>query len=181
MESIRFVTTNENKVIEARSHFDDYRVEQFAYDYDELQGTLTEIVKHGLHQTYEHCNNPVMIEDSGLFIESLGGFPGPYSAYVEQTVGVERVAELALMEENRKAVFRSVVGYKDKGHMDVFEGSLTGRVVEPRGDQGFAYDPIVEVDERTLAERTVDEKNQISHRGRALTKMSNWIQTLPRS
>ena len=61
--------------------------------------------------------------------------------------------------------------------MKLFAGSVPGRIVEPRGDGGFGYDPIFEYDDRTFAEMDPDEKNAVSHRGRALAKFAEWLET----
>jgi len=115
------------------------------------------------------------VDDAGLFIDAVGGFPGPYSAYVEDTLGVERVWQLAEREENRRAHFRCVVAYYDGENAETFSGSVPGTLVAPRGDGGFGYDPIFEHEGKTLAEMSTEEKNAISHRGRALAKFADWL------
>lgn len=173
---IRFVTTNEGKVREAREYLGD--VEQLDYDYPEIQSDdLAEIAAEGARHAFEAVGDdePVIVDDSGLFIESLGGFPGPYSAYVEGTLGIERVWRMVEAEENRRASFRGVVAYADGRTVETFEGAIRGRIVAPRGEGGFGYDPVFEHDGRTLAEMTTEEKNALSHRGRALAKLSDWL------
>ena len=188
---IRFVTTNEGKVREAREYLGD--VEQFDYDYTEIQhDDLAEIAAHGAREAFVESGGeePVIVDDSGLFVEALGGFPGPYSAYVEDTVGIERVWNLVRAEENRRASFRGVVAYAERGErsssdatsgdqsrvrVETFEGAVRGRIVAPRGDGGFGYDPVFEHDGRTLAEMDTEEKNALSHRGRALAKFADWL------
>ena len=173
---IRFVTTNEGKVREAREYLGD--VEQFDYDYTEIQSDdLAEIAAHGAREAFVESGGeePVIVDDSGLFVEALGGFPGPYSAYVEDTVGIERVWNLVKAEENRRASFRGVVAYADEETVETFTGAVRGRIVAPRGDGGFGYDPIFEHDGRTLAEMGPEEKNALSHRGRALAKFADWL------
>ncbi|MFP4218449.1 MAG: non-canonical purine NTP pyrophosphatase, partial [Salinarchaeum sp.] len=125
------------------------------------------------------------------FIDAFDGFPGPYSAYVENTIGIDRVAELAERSGADTAAFRCVVAYATEASVTpptegtlhrsgsrsivTFEGRVSGRIVAPRGDGGFGYDPIFEHDGRTLAERSTEEKNDISHRGRALAKLAAWL------
>ena len=170
---LRFVTTNEGKVREARNYLGS--VEQLDYDYPEIQSDdLAEIAAHGARAAFEHAGDPVIVDDAGLFVDALAGFPGPYSAYVEDTLGVERVWRLAEREENRRARFRGVVAYADAEGVETFEGAVRGRLVAPRGEGGFGYDPIFEHNEKTLAEMTTEEKNAISHRGRALAKFAEW-------
>ncbi|WP_231185549.1 XTP/dITP diphosphatase [Haladaptatus sp. DYF46] len=174
---IRFVTGNDGKVREAREYLDD-EVRQIDYDYTEVQSDdLAEIALHGAREAFEETGNdePIVVDDAGLFIDAVGGFPGPYSAYVEDTLGVERVWQLAEREENRRAHFRCVVAYYDGENAETFSGSVPGTLVAPRGDGGFGYDPIFEHEGKTLAEMSTEEKNAISHRGRALAKFADWL------
>jgi XTP/dITP diphosphohydrolase len=174
--TIRFVTSNEGKVREAREYLGD--VEQVDYDYTEVQSDdLAEIAAHGAREAYDQLetDEPILVDDAGLFVDALGGFPGPYSAYVEDTVGVERVYRLVDMEENTRAAFRTVLAYYDGDEVQTFEGAVRGRIVAPRGEGGFGYDPIFEYDGKTMAEMTTEEKNAISHRGRALAKFADWL------
>ncbi|WP_436345230.1 XTP/dITP diphosphatase [Natronorubrum sp. FCH18a] len=176
--AIRFVTGNEGKVREARDYFDGIEtVERIEYDYTEVQSdSLEDIATHGARETFAalESDDPVIVDDTGLFVEALGGFPGPYSAYVEDTVGVERLWRLASEEENRRARFETVLVYADADGTEAFEGSVAGTLVAPRGEGGFGYDPIFEYNGRTLAEMSTEEKNAISHRGRALAAFAEW-------
>jgi len=174
---IRFVTGNEGKVREAREYLP-AEVEQVDYDYAEVQSDdLETIVRRGAREAYEKlgADEGVLVDDTGLFVEALDGFPGPYSAYVDDTLGIERVWELVQDEENRKGAFRTVMAYYDGEELATFEGSVRGRIVAPRGDGGFGYDPIFEYDGETFAEMSTEEKNAISHRGRALEKFADWL------
>jgi len=175
---LRFATTNAGKVREAREYLAPVvgDVEQFDYDYVEVQSDdLSEIAAHGARESYEAAGEPVIVDDSGLFVDALGGFPGPYSSYVYDTLGIERVADLARREAHQRARFRSVVAYCDGDHVETFEGVVPGKIVEPRGEGGFGYDPIFEHDGTTFAEMDTAQKNAISHRGRALAKLAAWL------
>jgi XTP/dITP diphosphohydrolase len=214
---LRYVTTNSGKVREAREYLDS--VEQLDYDYTEVQASeLGPIAARGAREAYRHAGDPVLVDDSGLFVDGFEGFPGPYTSYVEETLGIETVQRLAASELDapQRAAFRCVLAYcdgdefaatpdpvdredrsaaaaagaegVDSGTDDddppaddalpvkLFYGSVRGRIVEPRGDGGFGYDPIFEHDGRTLAEMGPAEKNAISHRGRALAKFAEWFQ-----
>ncbi|WP_336364485.1 XTP/dITP diphosphatase [Halalkalicoccus salilacus] len=174
---LRFVTSNPGKVREAREYLPE-TVEQVEYDYPEIQSAdLAEIAAAGVRDAFEEIGEPVFVDDSGLFIDAFDGFPGPYSSYVEGRLGIERVWRLAEREnENeRGARFRTVVAYADGGTVETFEGSVPGRIVAPRGDGGFGYDPIFEHRGRTFAEMSTDAKNAVSHRSRALAKFADWI------
>ena len=206
---LNYVTTNPGKVREAVDYLGTDDVQQFDFDYTEIQAPeLGPIAAHGAREAYRHVGEPVLVDDAGLFVDALDGFPGPYSSYVEDTVGVERVWKLGELEENRRAEFRCVLAYCDGGEfraspdpidrddrvaaaaagadenaeeqealpVKLFEGVVRGRLVAPRGEGGFGYDPIFEHDGKTMAEMTTDEKNAISHRGRALAKFGEWFQ-----
>ena len=176
---VRFVTGNEGKAREARQYLEGIAaVNQVEYDYTEIQSdSLSEIATRGAREAYEALGDtePVLVGDTGLFVDALCGFPGPYSAYVEDTVGVDRLWRLVSEEENRRARFRTVLAYADADRTETFEGALAGTIVAPRGDGGFGYDPIFEYNGRTLAEMSTEEKNAISHRGRALAAFSEWF------
>ncbi|GAA0469978.1 non-canonical purine NTP pyrophosphatase [Halococcus dombrowskii] len=199
---LQYVTTNEGKVREAREYM---ACEQFDFDYTEIQSDeLGAIAAHGAREAYREADEPILVDDAGLFVDVLDGFPGPYSSYVEDTLGIERVQRLVADEKNRRAAFGCVLAYCDgkefaaspdpvdrddralaaAGDEDdesdsglpvkLFSGTVRGRIVPPRGEGGFGYDPIFEHEGTTMAEMAVDEKNAISHRGRALAKFGEW-------
>lgn len=122
-------------------------------------------------------------DDTGLEIEALNGEPGVYSA---RYAGEERNADrnmnrvLAKLDKikNRKARFRTVISLVIGGRETQFEGIVNGSILEEkRGKSGFGYDPIFLPDESKLcfAEMPLDEKNKISHRGRAVQKLVEYL------
>lgn len=173
---LRYVTGNEGKLREAREYLDGVEtVEGVEYDYPEIQShDLARIAVYGARDAYEAIDDPVLVDDAGLFIGALSGFPGPYSAFVEDTLGVERVSRIAREEDEHRARFRAVVAYCEGDVTETFAGTVRGRIVEPRGEGGFGYDPIFEHTGRTFAEMTTAEKNAVSHRGRALSMFAEW-------
>lgn len=118
---------------------------------------------------------PLMVDDTAFSIEALGGFPGPYAAYVLSTLGNEGILRLLDGVPNRNAYFETAVAVALKTGIRVFRGRVDGVIVSPRGNAGFGYDPIFEVEGRTFAERDCAEKNRISHRARALALLKDWI------
>ncbi|MFB6082006.1 MAG: RdgB/HAM1 family non-canonical purine NTP pyrophosphatase [Halanaeroarchaeum sp.] len=176
---LTFATTNEDKVAEARAHLRDVvDVEQYDYDYLEIQSDdLAEIAARGAREAFDarDGDDPVIVDDTGFYVRALGGFPGPYAAYVERTLGVERLWTVASSLDDTRASFRCVVAYADADGVETFEGAVQGTLVAPRGEGGFGYDPIFEYDGQTFAELSTDEKNAFSHRARALSKLAEWL------
>ena len=107
----------------------------------------------------------------------MGGFPGPYSAYVSKTLGNEGILKLLSGESCRTATFKSVVGYCEPGGEPLlFVGSVDGVITEEiRGEGGFGYDPIFAPGKRTFAEMLMEEKNEISHRRGAFGAFLDWF------
>ncbi|HII07935.1 MAG TPA: XTP/dITP diphosphatase [Methanotrichaceae archaeon] len=173
---IYFVTGNKGKFEEARGILGD--VEQRNVGYAEIQAdTLEEVAVFGMREVSEKLAGPVMIEDAGLFIESLKGFPGVYSAYVFDTIGNDGILRLLEGALDRRAVFKSVLGYAEPGMEPMlFKGEFWGKIThKPRGSGGFGYDPIFEVGEKTIAEMDLEEKNKISHRGASILALKSWL------
>jgi len=177
---LAFITSNPGKVEEARKYFEPLGVEvyQLRFSYPEVQAdTLEEVAEYGVKWLAEKIRGPFFLDDSGLFVEALNGFPGVYSAYVYKTLGCAGILKLLEGETNRRAYFKSVVAYWD-GELHLFTGRVDGEITtEPRGSGGFGFDPIFKPDgfDQTFAEMTTEEKNEISHRGRALRAFAQWL------
>ena len=177
---LRFVTTNDEKAAEAQARLLPRTVEQVDYDYVEVQSEdLGDIARRGAQEAFEALpdDDPVVVDDTGFYIHGLEGFPGPYAAFVDHTLGIERVWELAAALEDRSASFRCAIGYADDAGVEVFEGRVDGRLVPPRGEGGFGYDPIFEYEGQTFAELSPEAKNEVSHRARALGTLADWLET----
>ena len=121
----------------------------------------------------------ILVEDSGLFIDALGGFPGPYSSYVESTIGLSGILQLMSAESERGAEFRAIAAISIEGNTVTETGICRGKISEQiSGDMGFGYDPIFipeDGDGRTCGEMSSIEKSSISHRGRALKAVSELL------
>ncbi len=173
---VRFITSNEGKAREAQEILSEYEipVEQVIRPYKEIQAdTLEEVVKDALGGIEE---DDIFIEDSGLFVNDLGGFPGVYSRYVEDTMGNGAILKLLSDVKQRGAVFKSVVGYKD-GNIRIFEGKVEGKIaLEERGKSGFGYDPIFVPKgfNKTFAE-DITLKMRMSHRKQAIEKLAKYL------
>ena len=177
---ITFITGNEHKVIEAENIFKnfDIKLEHIDLGYCEPQGTLVDVAKFGAKYASRKLNKSVIVEDAGLFIKSLNGFPGAYSSYVQDTLGNQGILKLMNNFDDRYAEFRSVIGYcAPKSEPKVFLGRVEGQIaLEEKGNLGFAFDPLFYVEEegKTFGELTTEEKNQFSHRRNSLQQFINW-------
>lgn len=177
---LAFITSNPGKVEEAMKYFEPLGVEvyQLRMEYPEIQAdTLEEVALFGVEWLSGKIGGPFFLDDSGLFIDAFDGFPGVYSAYVYRTLGTDGILKLMDGLENRKAHFKSVIAYWD-GEAHIFTGRVDGEITtSPRGSGGFGFDPIFKPlgFEETFAEMTTDEKNLISHRGRALKAFAEWL------
>ena len=174
---IYFVTSNKGKHAEARAIFAD--LVQKDIGYTEIQAdTLEEVAAYGIKEVAARLDGPVMIEDAGLFVEALQGFPGVYSAYVQRTIGNAGILRLMEGMERRDAFFKSVVAYAEPGREPVmFSGEVHGQIgFEERGEKGFGYDPIFYVGESSLGEKEIEEKNRISHRAASMMALKRWLE-----
>ncbi len=126
------------------------------------------------------CDDCVLADDSGLCVEALDGRPGVYSARYagEGATDMERIEKLLLeMQDkaNRKAKFVTNIAFIfPDGHEILTQGEVWGKILrEPVGNNGFGYDPVFYSDEleKSFAQAEMDEKNAISHRGRALSAL----------
>ena len=180
---ILLVTGNPHKLLEIRSILSEFGINVRVARVRKLEvqsEDVAEISRTAALHVARELGTTVVVEDAGLFIEALNGFPGPYSAYVFRTIGNEGIIRLMRGVKNRKAKFVSAVAYAHPdGRVNVFRGIAKGIISEaPRGRGGFGFDPIfipIEGDGRTYAEMTFEEKNKISHRGKAFRVLAKWL------
>jgi XTP/dITP diphosphohydrolase len=143
--------------------------------------SLTEIAATSAVEAFRRCHLPLIVEDAGLFVDALKGFPGPYAAYVYKTVGNKGLLKLMEGTENRRATFRSAIAYCDSlsGETVCFEGEVHGEITleERKSDESaFGFDPVFQPlgSTRTFAEMDIAQKNGLSHRANALQKFAEW-------
>lgn len=159
-----------------------FQVEQLNIPYPEIQGpTLEEVASFGIKWILRNHDivGALMIEDAGLFVHRLSNFPGVYSKFVFTTIGCEGVLKLLEGEEDRSAHFESCIAYcTPDSTPQISKGRVDGEIAnEPKGEHGFGYDPIFipRSGSRTFAEMEIEEKNQHSHRARALEKLTYFL------
>jgi XTP/dITP diphosphohydrolase len=149
----------------------------------ETGATLEENARIKARYVWNTYGMSCFADDTGLEVETLDGRPGVYSArYAGPQKNAADNMALLLRElegkSNRRARFRTVICLILEGHEHLFEGIVNGRIIEkPRGSHGFGYDPVFipEGSETTFAEMSLDEKNIISHRGRAIQSLAAFL------
>ena len=182
---IFFATNNINKFNEARKVLAEYKITvgMLRVKTAEIQSDrLEEIAKASVVGAFKRCNLPIIVEDAGLFVTALSGFPGPYAAYVYKTIGNKGLLRLMENLENRNAAFQSVIAYyaADLEAPICFKGEVTGEIANEerkRDDKsGFGFDPIFmpSGSKKTFAEMSVAEKNGYSHRAKAARRFAEW-------
>ncbi len=184
MTAVTFVSTNPGKVREVREILAPYglSVRWRRRELPEPQADRLEDVVRAKLDAVAGGPGPVMVEDSGLFIPALGGFPGVYSAHILRIWRFPPILEL-MRTRPRAAYYRSVVGVRRGRRRWLFAGEVAGSIAaRPAGTGGFGYDPIFVPRgwRRTFAEGTPEEKNAISHRGRAVRQVGEALGTPPR-
>ena len=183
-KTVYFATGNMHKIREAQQEFErvNYEVVQFKVTRVEPQvADPVEIAIFSLKYliSTNKVQKPIFVEDAGLFIESLNGFPGAFSAYVLQTLGNSGILKLMEGIGDRRAHFLSTVAYGSPRTKPVtFTGRVDGIIAtESRGKGGFGFDPIFQPqgESRTFAEMVPEEKNKYSHRAIAFRKLAQWL------
>ena len=183
-----FATGNVNKFNEARSILSPYgiAVGMLRVKGDEIQSdSLKEIAQASVINAYKRSRLPIFVEDAGLFIDALSGFPGPYAAYVYKTIHNSGILRLMENMKNRQAKFQSVIAYCDQTlcQPECFDGESNGEITlierRQKGKSAFGFDPIFQPvgSRKSFAEMTIEEKNGFSHRAMAIRKFAEWYKT----
>lgn len=181
MKRVYLVTGNRHKVEEFEAILAPLGVEVVPVRLEklEVQADDVAVIARYAAERLPVMDAPVAVEDAGLFIKALRGFPGPYSSYVYRTLGLKGVLKLMEYVDERGAYFLSAIGVKDtEGRVHVFTGRVDGSIARsPRGSGGFGFDPIFVPEgwEKTFAEASMEEKNSVSHRARAARALAEWL------
>lgn len=177
-----FVTSNKNKLREFEEILG-IKLDQIEIDLEEIQEIEVEkVVEHKALEAYEKVGKPIIVEDTGLYIEAWQGFPGALAKWVGKTIGFEDIPAMLILRTsdvlNMSAYAKTIVGYYDGNRLEFFEGKICGTISEKaKGDSGFGWDPIFipEGHKKTFAEMTSDEKNAISMRRLALEGLKGFL------
>jgi XTP/dITP diphosphohydrolase len=184
MKELYFITGNKGKFREAKNKFSNLDIEIIQKDlgYPEIQADcLEDVALFGADFVKKSLDKPFFLEDAGLFIDSLNGFPGVYSAFVFYKIGCSGILKLMdkIAKDKRNACFRSVIAYKEPNKdTRLFIGETLGMISSKElGDNGFGYDPIFipKEEKKTFAQMETKDKNQLSHRGKSLNKLMDFF------
>jgi XTP/dITP diphosphohydrolase len=177
LRSVSFASTNQNKFREVQSILSPRISVDFAQaELVEVQSdSLEEVAREKAKSAYAKVGRAVIVEDDGLYIDSLKGFPGQYSSYVFKTLGNAGILKL-LDGLGRQASFRSIFAYYDGNILQTFSGEVQGSIATTIAQGGWGYDPIFVPDGAgaTFAE-LANKKSDYSHRKRALDKFAQWF------
>jgi XTP/dITP diphosphohydrolase len=138
--------------------------------------SLAEVAEDKVQQAFKIYQKEVFVEDDGLFIEALNGFPGVYSSYISKTIGNGGIIDLLGNKINRNASFKSIIAFCDGQKIKSFTGEIKGKISVYLTKGGWGFDPIFvpQNSEVTFGQMDLKMKNKISHRKAALDKFVKW-------
>ncbi|WP_458746862.1 RdgB/HAM1 family non-canonical purine NTP pyrophosphatase [Candidatus Nitrosocosmicus sp. T] len=138
--------------------------------------SLAEVAEDKVQQAFKIYQKEVFVEDDGLFIETLNGFPAVYSSYISKTIGNRGIIDLLGNKINRNASFKSIIAFYDGQKIKSFTGEIKGKISFHLTKGGWGFDPIFvpENSEVTFGQMDLEMKNKISHRKAALDKFVKW-------
>ena len=143
--------------------------------------SLEKIARFAAEEAAKKHKGMVVVEDSGLFVGALDGFPGPYSSYVHATVGYEGLLRLMRRRNHRDAYFQASIAIATpRGLVQSFSAKVYGTISRrASGKNGFGFDPVFipRGTETTFAQGEVEFKQKYSHRAKAFRKLAKWYTT----
>lgn len=189
---IIFASNNKNKVEEIQNQVPSFiqivtlKEIGCTEDIEETGTTIEENAIIKANYITQKYGLPCFADDTGLEIDALNGEPGVYSArYAGKDKDADKNMDLVLKKlqgiTNRKAQFKTVIALNINNEQHLFTGIVEGEIrKEKTGTHGFGYDPVFEPEQsgKTFAEMTLDEKNTLSHRGRAVNQLVSFLKNL---
>ncbi len=180
MPPLYFVTSNPHKVKEAKRIAQTLGVGVTITQLKEAKkieiqsNSLPHVVRWAADHLKKQGYDNFFVEDAGLFISRLNGFPGVFSHYVFSTIGAAGILTLMESVQDRTATFKSVVALIRHGQETIYEGVTEGQIsTKIRGSRGFGFDPIFSPtgETETFGEMDIERKNRYSHRGKSIRSM----------
>jgi XTP/dITP diphosphohydrolase len=179
---IVMATSNAHKLEEANFVLKEFGVVLVGQDIKgvEIQSLdPVEVAKASLEAILPAFDRPLVVEDTGLCVKALEGFPGALASHAARTIGNRGILKLLEGEDDRSAYFEAAVAYGvPPDQVWIFTGRAHGSISkEVRGERGFGFDPIFVPSghSRTFAQMTLEEKSGISHRALAFRRLGSWV------
>lgn len=180
--NITLVTGNPNKLKELKAIApSDLDLSSREIDLSEIQSLdLHEIVEDKVKRAYEIVQGPVIVEDVSAGLDDLEGLPGPFYKFFREKLGDIILVQLSGIAKSNKLTIQCLAAYYDGDNLLFGHGTINGTAVEPRGNNGFGFDPVVVPNgqNHTMAEMSAEEKNKISHRGQAFRDLLRQLEKL---
>ncbi len=189
MKELVVATNNPGKLKEIREILEGFTILSlkdigFTQEIDEPFETFEENAYAKAKAIFDYCGKNVISDDSGICANALGGKPGVHSAHYSGTRNDEENLQFLIenlsLYTDKSAYYIAVICLIENGQAKYFEGRCNGVIInEKRGSNGFGYDPsfVPNGYSKTIAELTPEEKNKISHRGKALEKLVVYLDT----
>ncbi len=174
--ALYFISGNQGKVNEIKESIPS--LENIALDLLEIQSLdPQEIIAGKLKEATRQRKGAFFVEDTSLYLDCLNGFPGPLIKWLLERLGAAGVADLVHHYDDHGATAKTVIGYSDGRDIHFFTGEVRGTIVLPKGKNAFGWDPIFlpKGYTKTFAEMTLEEKNKISHRRKAVMKLKEFL------
>lgn len=191
--TIYFASSNEKKFLEIEKILDkekenlyidkickrkqNFKIRFFKTTLKEIQSeSIIEVAEDKVRKAFDIIKKPVIIEDDGLFIEALNGFPGVYSSFVFRTIGNKGIIDLLKDNNKRRAKFLSIISFHDGKTVESFIGETIGHITTEIFPGGWGYDPIFRPEEKDKTYGQIDilEKNKLSHRSKSFKRFLEW-------
>ena len=174
--TLYFITGNKGKLKEVQAIIPE--VEQIELDLPEIQELdAKKIIEEKLREAVKKHEGEFFCEDTSVYINCLGGLPGPLIKWFLKSIGDRGIWELVRDKKDRSARAVTCIGYSDGKKIEFFEGEIKGEICEPKGSEGFGWDKIFQPSgyEKSLGEMSREEKNKISMRKIALEKLRSYL------
>ncbi len=175
---IYFITSNKGKLEEVRA-ITGMDIRSKSIEIAEIQDVSVEnIVKDKAVKAYSKIHKPVIVEDTGLYIKALNGFPGALVKWLIGAIGPKGICRIVGRYKDRSAYGETCIAFYDGRKLATFSGRIDGTIARsPIGDNGFGWDPIFipKGYNKTFAQMDSSEKNGISHRRKAALRLKMWL------
>ena len=177
-----FVSSNDNKFREIKELLASFGSIPLPLKHKKMKlkeiqsNSLEEVAKFKANDAFDLIGDDIIVEDDGLFIESLNDFPGVYSSFVFDTIGNNGILDLLKNKNSRKATFKSIIAFHNGKAVRVFVGQVRGHISEYIFQEGWGYDPIFipENMDTPFGQMDLKSKNKYSHRRLALQDFYVW-------